>query len=377
VYSANAVNSSFWKNRRFWVPTLLWLASVLAYVVLLQTGEVKYDSLLRMLTQWDGQHYLSIARDGYEKFPCPWGKEYICGNIGWFPFYPLLGRLVGQVIGPLGLDMRVAMLAVSWLALWLALLVLYRLVENKFGPRSALYSVAALLLFPSSFYFLTAFPYSVFLLLAVCVFYGLEKEKYFPIIPAVGALAVTYPSGMVVGLPLLATLIIKWKNLKPNQRWSLLFALLTICLALVLYFGYYWWRFGDFFLYQRFQSQSYYAHRPTFPFLPIVNTLISFRWDDPVFIMLSFLLIVTVAFYSRTIPVPWQVFMFGILLFTPSFGTTTCYYRHIVVAFPLYTMIGASAQSQRRRYFLIPYALVSLVLMWEIFLPYYKTGKLM
>ncbi len=54
-----------------------------------------------------------------------------------------------------------------------------------------------------------------------------------------------------------------------------------------------------------------------------------------------------------------------------------CYYRHIVVAFPLFVMIGVSVNSRRRKYLLIPYALASVVLMWKVFLAYYKAGMLM
>jgi len=373
----NFMSYSYFKSKRFLLPTLLWLAFVLFYLVLFEVGESKYYSLTRTLIQWDGQHYLSIARDGYEKFPCPWDRNYICGNVGWFPFYPLVGRLVGQFVALIGVDIRVAMIATSWLAFWLALLVMYRLIENRFGHKVALFSLLALLVFPSSFYFLTGFPYSVYLLLAVLVFYLLEKERYGTIALFSGMLAVTYPSGVVIGLPILYTLISKWKELDGKKKLLLVAALFTIALALFLYCCYYWWKFDDFFLYQRHQSQSFYSHEVSIPLVPITKSLIHWSTDDPVFIMLSFTLIVVVLFYSRKIPITWQMFMFGILLFTPTFGTTWCYYRHIVVAFPLSVMIGASVNSRRRKYLMIPYALISAALMWKFFLAYYKAGMLM
>jgi hypothetical protein len=371
------MNRSLFKSKRFWLPTLLWLIFVVLYVVLFNVGEVKYYSFLRMLIQWDGQHYLSIARDGYEKFPCPWNPDNICGNIGWFPFYPMVARAVSQLVGFIGADVRVAMIAVSWLAFWMALLVMYRLAEDRFGRRSAFFALLALLLFPSSFYFLTAFPYSVYLLLAVLVFYGIEREKYAWIVLPTGLLAITYPSGVVIGLPVLFTLITKWKKIDTRGKLSLVAALCAIGLTIFLFCCYYWWKFDDFFLYQRFQAQSYYAHQPTLPLIPIIQSLTTFEWGHPVFIMLWFTLIVAVVFYSRKIPASWQIFMFGVLLFTPAFGTTMCYYRHMVVTFPLYIMIGASINSRRRKYLMIPYALVSAVLTWKVFLAYYKAGMLM
>lgn len=371
------MDRSYLKSKRFLLPTLMWLAFILLYLLLFNVGESKYYSLLRTLIQWDGQHYLSIARDGYKEFPCDWNPRYICGNIGWFPFYPIVGRLINQPVGFLGADTRVAMIATSWLAFWLALLVMYRLVESKFGHKVALFSLLALLLFPSSFYFLTAFPYSVYLLLALLVFYLIEKGRYGFVPLCSGFLAVTYPSGVVIGLPILYTLISKWKELDSKKKLLLVAALFTIGLALFLYCCYYWWKFGDFFLYQRYQSQSFYGHKLSIPLVPIAKSLLYRSSDDPMFIVLLFTLIVVVLFYSRKIPVSWQLFMFGTLLFTPTFGTTWCYYRHIVVGFPLFAMIGASVNSRRRKYLMIPYALASAVLMWEFFLAYYKAGLLM
>ena len=379
--AASLMDYSYLKSKRFLLPTLLWLAFVLIYLILFEVGESKYYSLTRTLIQWDGQHYLSIARDGYEKFPCPWDRNYICGNIGWFPFYPLLGWFVNQLVGPLvgfiGADIRVTMIATSWLAFWLALLVMYRLVENKFGHKVALFSLLALLLFPSSFYFLTAFPYSTYLLLALLILYLIEKKSYTFVPLLSGLLAVTYPSGVVIGLPILYTLVSKRKELDRRKTLLLVAALLTIGLALFLFCCYYWWKFDDFFLYQRYQSQSFYGHKLAIPLVPIAKSLIHRSGDDPMFIILLFTLATVVPFYSRKIPASWQLFMFGILLFTPTFGTTWCYYRHIVVAFPLFVMIGASVNSRRRKYLMIPYALVSAVLMWEFFLAYYKAGTLM
>ncbi len=371
------MNDSVRKSKRFLVPTVAWGLYVIVYLVLFSVGSPKYHDLARSLTQWDGQHYLSIARDGYEKFPCPYDHSYICGNVGWFPAYPLVARLVGYVIRPLGFDIRTAMVTTSWLALWLALLILYRLVERAMGCQVATVSMAALLLFPTAFYFLTSFPYSLYLLLAVLIFYLLERASYLAVVVPAGLLTVTYPSGVVIGLPILVTLVLKWTGLGRRDRMALLASLVAIVLAFLIYFGYYWAEFGDFLLYHRFQSQSYYAHHLTLPLLPIVDSLRNESNTSPVFIMLVFVTATAALFYNRKAPFTWQLFMFGVLLFTPTFGTTTCYYRHIVVAFPLFSMVGLGAGSSWRRYLLIPYAVTALVLSWTVYLSAYKAGTLM
>lgn len=115
------MNLSILKSKSFQLPTLLFVAFVLTFLTLLQTGPTKYDSLLRTLIQWDGRLYLSIARDGYELFPCGDDPSHLCGNVGWFPMYPLVAGLLARF----GLEYRHALLAVTWLSLWLALLTLF------------------------------------------------------------------------------------------------------------------------------------------------------------------------------------------------------------------------------------------------------------
>ncbi|MEA3297076.1 MAG: hypothetical protein U9R56_04360 [candidate division Zixibacteria bacterium] len=346
---------------------------MIVFLVVFQTGNPKYYSLLRTLTQWDGQHYLSIARDGYEKLPCGWNPSYICGNVGWFPFYPILGKITALT----GLDHRFAMIGVTWLSLWAALLLMFRLISRRWGETSATIALVSLLLFPTSFYFLTVFPYAVFLLIALWAFYLLETEKYSLLALPCALLAVTYPSGAVIGLPVGWVLIRNWKKLSAKNRLALLMSMFAIGLALFLYCVYYWWRFGDFFLYLHFQSQSYYAHQAAIPLLTIVRTLRDFPVDNPVSLILMFVTIATILFYTRRIPVSWQIFMFGILLFTPTLGTTDCYYRHVIVAWPLFAMIGLAFRHRWRRYVLILYAIASVILTWQVFLPAYKAGRLM
>jgi hypothetical protein len=361
------------KSKSFLWPTLLWLAFALSMLLLLQSGPTKYDSLMRTLIQWDARLYLSIARDGYEMFPCDYDPSYICGNVGWFPMYPLVGSIVGSV----GLDHRWAVLGLSWLALWLALLLMYRLVAMKWGDRVALFSLVFMLLFPASLYFLTAFPYALFLVLVLLVFYLLETKRYAWLALPCACLAVTYPSGIVVTLPLVWVLVSSWGKLSSKQRLSLIAAVAAVGSALLLYCLYYWYRFDDFFLYLRFQSQSYYAHQATFPLWTIGRSLVELPWSSPVGLMLLFTIATSALFYSRKLPGWWQAFMFGLLLFTPTVGTTDCYYRHILVAFPMFVMVALAWHDPRRRWLLPAYVVACLILMLTTYLPSYRAGGLM
>ena len=361
------------KSKGFLVPTALFVVFVAVHLILFQTGHRRFYTLDGNLIQWDAVHYLSIARDGYEKFPCGFDPGYICGNIGWFPFYPMVTRAVASI----GLDARTALILVSWLSLWLAMLILYRLVSSRYDSRTAAFSLTAMLIFPGAFYFLTGFPYSLYLLLAVSIIYLLEKKRYWGVIPLAACLSVTYPSGVVIGLPLLYLLVSKWSRIDKRIRFSLLAGVAAIGLALVAYFSYYWLEFGDFWLYTKFQGQSYYAHHMDVPLFVVARTLTTLPFASPECAILVFTIAALVFFYRRRIPVTWQIFMFGVLLFTPTMGTTSCYYRHIIVAFPLFVMIADSANTAWRRYALGVYVLAAIFLNLSVFLADFRAGVLM
>jgi hypothetical protein len=165
--------------------------------------------------------------------------------------------------------------------------------------------------------------------------------------------------------------------MKKTELTKISLAILSAGLAILLYYSYNFYRFDDFFLYNHFQSQSYYAHQMNFPLLVIYESLINYTYENPVWLMLTFTIFITVIFYTKKIPLGWQLFMIGILLFTPTFGTTDCYYRHIVVAFPLYIMIGFNINSRMKKYFFYGYAVISIILTLTVYLPLFKANSLM
>jgi len=368
------VNISAVKSKSFLIPTVLFLLFLALCLIVLQSGNPKYSALRRTLIQWDGQHYLSIADGGYEKFACRENRAQICGNTGWFPFYPMVAKAVALC----GIPSTWSLIITSWLAFWMALLMLHRLVAERFDDRAAGFSIVALMLFPGSFYFLTGFPYALALLLMTTGLYLLQRKQYLLLIPVAGALTVTYPTGLLLGLPIAYTLIADWKEHSRQDKVLLLLSPAAMVLALFLYFGYYWLEFDDFFLYRRMQTQSFYGHQLSFPLYVMIRSLFDLHRSDPVFISLLFTIPVAILFYSRKIPVAWQLLMFGVLLFTPTFGNTICYYRHIVLAMPLFVMIGLGAVESgwRRRLFAL-YAAVALYLNWTVYLFYFKAGMLM
>lgn len=109
---------------------------------------------------FDGEHYLSIATMGYAN-----------GEQAFFPFYPLLIKLLGGTIYSASF--------ISHLSFLLALVGLYKLIRLDYKEKIAKIAIILLLVFPTSFYFGAVYTESLFLCLIVWTFYLFRSKKYF------------------------------------------------------------------------------------------------------------------------------------------------------------------------------------------------------
>ncbi|HVS28644.1 MAG TPA: mannosyltransferase family protein [Solirubrobacteraceae bacterium] len=142
------------------------------------------DLLVGPAARWDSVWFLAIAKDGYI------GDD----RTAFFPLYPTLVRGLGGTL--------VAGVALSTAALFVALVLLHRLVELELGERVARASVTLLAFFPMAFFFSAVYSESLFLALSLGAFWCARRERW----PAAGALgglaAATRSSGLLLLLPL-------------------------------------------------------------------------------------------------------------------------------------------------------------------------------
>ena len=119
-------------------------------------------------SNFDGEHYLSIARNGYEQ-----------GEQAFFPLYPLLIRTVGRIFGGDLISLNLAGLIISNFALLLALYGIYKLLKLDFEEKIVRFAIIILLLFPTSFYLGAVYTESLFLALSIWAFYFARKRNWF------------------------------------------------------------------------------------------------------------------------------------------------------------------------------------------------------
>lgn len=114
------------------------------------------------LSNWDGNHYLSIAQNGYLGF-----------QYAFFPLYPLLIRILSFLTQ----NYLLSAIIISLVSTFLSIKIFYRLVSLEFNKEVAFESTSFLLIFPTSFFLLTAYTEGLFLLLAVSTFYFIKKDN--------------------------------------------------------------------------------------------------------------------------------------------------------------------------------------------------------
>jgi hypothetical protein len=158
---------------------------------------------------FDSGWYEPIARDGY--------RYYVDSrsNIAFFPGYPMLMRLAGQLF-PHGYEQfYFGGILVSWTCFVLAMAALYYLARLDLPRPLASRAVLLTAVFPFSFFFGVVYSESTFLLFTVLAFYGFRTRRWFVGgLCASVAIATRVPG--ILMMPCLAWLA--WKHAQPTMR---------------------------------------------------------------------------------------------------------------------------------------------------------------
>ncbi len=110
---------------------------------------------------FDGVHYLKIAKKGYDQY-----------EQAFFPFYPILIKLAGFIFNG---NLLYAAIFVSNLSFFIGTLLLYEVFKKPFGEKIAFWTMVFLIFFPTSFYFHAVYTESLFLLLFAVGLFFLNK----------------------------------------------------------------------------------------------------------------------------------------------------------------------------------------------------------
>jgi len=203
--------STEWRGARWqlYIPYLQALAIYLASRLLVFLGVILgrtyiplgNDSWLagaqwyHRLLRWDSEWYKIIASEGYRYD----GDPGLTQTVVFYPLYPGLSRLVGEL---LGIDVTDALLLVANLAGAAAVVLLFKLVRESFTEHTAFVTVALISFFPASIFLSAGYTEPLALLLVVAFFLCLSGERFLMAAAFAGLATATRASGIVL-LPVL------------------------------------------------------------------------------------------------------------------------------------------------------------------------------
>lgn len=278
--------------------------------------------------QWDGGHFINIARLGYFA-----PQEY-----AFFPLLPNLIRFAS--IFTFG-NYVLAGLLVTNVFFFLFLFLFYKLVNKTFGQKIAKTAVVTFLAFPTAYFGVAVYSESVFLLFAVLTLYYLENKKLLLTVVASSFAGATRLIGAFLIIPVawsyLESISFKIKRL----NWKILFIPFSLS-GLFLYSFYLFLKFGDPFYFSTVESVW---HRS---FVNPVATMFSYFTVNPfakpfndyldITVTLGFLAILLIGF--KKIPKSWWFYSLLVILLPASTGTLTSMPRYALSAFPVFILIA-------------------------------------
>lgn len=330
---------------------------------------------------WDSGNYVDISGMWY---PTDMASSYI-GLYAFFPFYPLLMKLLGMVT----CNTYLAGLIISNVCLLISCIYLYRLVKLDHDEDTALRSVTYLFLFPCAFILSGVFTEGIFLTLLIACFYYARKSNWLYVGLLGFCLALTRSIGILTLLPMICiyygwlTLDMKAILRGPKQllrtvlertRPDLAF-LLLIPAGLGFLMAYDYYLTGDALMFMHIQRL--WGGELSNPLAVLAGRLLSVGNLSPgnlPYLFGAFFTLATLAallvFYKR-IGLPYLLFGLYAIMVPLSGGIATglSMPRFILIIFPLF-ILAAELLKDRRLYWLS----ILLLVPFQLFLMAFWTN---
>lgn len=306
---------------------------------------------------FDGVHYLMIAKSSY--------LAYFTQT--FFPFYPLLIRLLAKLLFN---SYLIAALLISNIAFIGALFILNRMIILDGFRKSSRWIIVFLLFFPTSFYFGAVYSESIFLLLVLLSFYFARLNKWF-FASLFGAFA---SATRLFGVFLLPSLIIEFYLQKKRPKKIQLLYFLLIPAGLIVYMFYLNYRFNDPLLFwhaqpafgaERSGSTIILPPQVIFRYIKILASvsIYSSGFWNALYELVSFIYVVILLIFAHIKKIPFSYLVFSWLcLLLPSFtGTFSSMPRYVLVAFPIFIILGLIKNRQLKIFILLIHFVILLI----------------
>ena len=286
---------------------------------------------------FDGIHYLTIAKEHYYQY-----------QQAFFPLYPLLIRLLSWVTRVPEVWVAVG---ISHVSMIFGLYFFYKL-SQRYRKHNGLWCIILFLLFPTSFFFASVYPESLYFALASGALYALEKRWWWW-----AGLAGMLASGTrLFGVYLLMPAIFEYSLVKKKQIKDIL-GLGLIPLGLVVYMIYLWQTVGDPLAFFHVQSafganrsggQLIFLPQVLWRYLKILLTVdpSSFSYMIASIELLTFIFTIYLLVRGLQSKLKLSLLLYATaVVVTPTLtGTLSSFPRYLLAAFPLFFVLDSLSE---------------------------------
>ncbi len=316
------------------------------------------------LAQADSQWYLKIASDGYPRSPVLTTladkKSMDYPSYAFFPLYPMLIRLVNQVVGDV---------EISAFILMIILLVSNTILLSKyFGPKTTL----LILIFPFSIFFRSYYTESLQILLLTLFIVSLVKKRLVAASLFVGLLTITKGTTLLL-LPFTWYKLISSTDSLKSKFTGFILSILPI----TLWSTYCYLQTGDFFIFLGVRSLWFEANllTPLYNLGSLLNTrFLESHFPHYSFIENTFFLFFSVVLLKAKKLLTSDMFLIGLCLFILPIFTTdlTSFSRYQSINIPLFLFLS---KIRHQNYVLVALTFfLSLVFITPFFINWYWVG---
>ncbi len=332
---------------------------------------IGYHYLIWIWVNFDGIHYLSIARTGYH-YP----------NYAFFPLFPILTELINDYFR---LPRILAGLWISNVSFFLGLIVLYKITLLDFNKKIALRTLLFVLVIPTSFYYGAFYADSLYLFLSLLSFYSARKSWW--LFAGISG----YLAGLdrLIGATLFPVLLLEWylqnkdRGFDPKALFKCFFLqkaffIFLIPLGIITYGLYLQINFGDFFLFQKAmkdwgQSQFVLPPQVFFRYIKIFLTA-----KDSYVYFIALLEFVSIILYCylmlRSLKIlrsSYVLLMFFVVLVPTLTGTWQSMPRYILHMFPAFITLAILTASSKKYFYL---TLIFFIILQAILIAFFTRG---
>lgn len=321
------------------------------------------NSFLAPWANFDGVHYLDIARQGYTY------------DGRFFPLFPMLIHFFSAPFGTSGYLFWGFLLSNAFFLI--ALIIVYRLLRLDYPKHISQWTLIYLLIFPTAFFFTSVYAESLFLLLLVSSFYLLRKKHYLASCITAALLAITRPVGIVM-LPVIAYELFKerkWKGVSLKNVLSL--ALVPIPLVLYAFYNLKKWGDALYFVHSqgtlnnsRVAGSIVLFPQTIYRYLKILATFSThqYEWWIAVLEFVTFFFVSWLLYQAYRKKVRFSYLIFALLAFLipTQTGTFTGLPRYVLILFPIYIALSLT-ESKLLRYLYIGISCILLTVLLIFF----------